>query len=135
MNQQGSEIGLGPAAPGEAHGKMSEVADKAKHLGSQAKEQLVHKADERKGMLVEHVDSLAGVFDRMSRNLGDDTPELERKLVGQGAELARKLSSQLRDRSASELFDAASRQIHERPGIFVAGCLALGFLGARILRS
>ncbi len=130
---------------GEAAGPQNEIAvrageiasqtvEHAQRLGTAARERLLRTADEKKDSLARGLESLAGNIDELGNRVGGGAEDLQRRAVDGAAGAVRGLSRALDGRSTEELIDEAGRQIRQRPGLFLAGCVALGFLGARLLR-
>lgn len=108
-----------PQSESERHG----FREQTRRIGDAARERAFSSANERKGTLAEQ---LAGFADGME---------------GQG-QAGAKLSGWLKDaqhaletRSAEDLVKSAEQQMRAHPGLFAAGCVALGFLAARLVRG
>jgi hypothetical protein len=129
-----------PDAPieNEIASRASEIAsdtvEHAQRLGSAARERILRTADEQKQSLAEGLEGLARNIDDVGGRAGGDLEDLQRRAAGGAARALRSVSRALSERSAEELLDEAGRQIRRRPGLFIASCVALGFLGARLLR-
>jgi hypothetical protein len=131
--------------PGVVQGDANEVAsrageiargglEQARRLTSSTRDRMFRTADEKKGLLTGKLDELARNIDDLGHKAGGDD-ELPRKLVDGASRALRSVQRTLDERSTEELLDEAGRQIRQRPGLFLAGCLALGFMGARLLRK
>jgi hypothetical protein len=138
-----SDASVPPAgARGEANQILSRAGDlasqtveQARSLGASARERLLHEADDKKGRLARTLDELAGnVESGKLPEVGGEIDELQRKLTGGAARAMRSVSRKLEEQSTEELIASAGRAIRQRPGLFLAGCLAIGFLGGRMLR-
>lgn len=118
--------------------RVGEVAssslEQAQHLGTVAKERFFRGADERRESAARGLDDLARKIDGLANEAGGSPDDLQRRLAGSAARAVRSVSRTLSESSAQELIEAAGKKIKERPGIFLAGCVAVGFLGARLLR-
>jgi hypothetical protein len=128
----------GPEDKNEIAARAGELAtqsiEHAQRLGTAARERLLRGADERKDSLARGLDGLAKNIDEIGERAGGEPEDLQRRAVDRAAQAVRSVSRALSERSAEELIDEAGRQIRQRPGVFLAGCVALGFLGARLLR-
>jgi hypothetical protein len=116
-----------------AGGVMSSAVDEAKRLTSTTRERLMRNADEKKQTVAERLDDYARRVEE-NVNRGGDEEGLERQVMDAAAQTLRSVARSLSDHSTEEMIDIAGRKIRERPGLFLAGCVALGFLGARLLR-
>lgn len=113
-----------------AHGGM----EQARRLTSSTRERVFKTADEKKGLLTGKLDELARNIDELGQKAGGED-ELPRKLVDGASRALRNVQHALDTRSTEELIDEAGRQIRQRPGLFLASCFAVGFIGARLLRK
>jgi hypothetical protein len=124
--------------PNEITSRAREIAhgglEQAKRLSSATRERVFRTADERKGQLSDKLDELARNIDELGEKAGAQG-ELPRKLVGGASRALRSVQHTLDNRSTEELIDEVGRQIRRRPGMFLASCLAVGFIGARLLRK
>lgn len=121
---------LGSRARDLAHGGM----EQARRLTSTTRERVLRTADEKKGQLSGKLDELARGIDELGHKAGGED-ELPRKLVDSASRALRNVQSAIDNRSTEELIDEAGRQIRRRPGLFLASCFAVGFIGARLLRK
>lgn len=117
--------------------RVGEVASQglqqAKDLGATTRVRVLREVDQRKDALAQRLEKLAGSIDDVALRTGlqDD---LQTHVVDRAARTVRNVSQALSTHTTSELFTAAGQKVRERPGLFLAGCLAMGFLGARLLR-
>jgi glycerate kinase len=103
--------------------------EQAKRISGSLKERALSAADGHKGQLADGLHKLAG-------NLEHEKVEGPAgQLIGYATSAAERAASALESNSAEELFAQSSAQVKARPGLFIAGCLGLGFLGARLLRK
>lgn len=134
-DQLQSEAG---ATPNEIASRAGDIArsglEQAKRLTSSTRERVLRAADEKKGLLTDKLDELARNVGELGEKAGDEG-ELPRRLVDGASRALRSVQRTLDGRSTAELIDEAGRQIRRRPGWFLASCLALGFVGARLLRK
>jgi hypothetical protein len=126
------------AFPGQGQGSGVGVStgegaaeEKAAQFGRIARDRVLGAADERKAELASNLEQLAGSLQELS----DSSEGPQRQLVDGVARFARKASSTLKRRSSEELLGVAAKEISDRPGVIIAGCFALGFLGARLLKT
>jgi hypothetical protein len=85
---------------------------------------------------VSQIDSIADAFDEVARTLTEKggIPGADRILT-QCASYVRGFGHDIQNRSSEQLLSDFRRQVQSRPLPILLGCLALGFLGARMLRE
>lgn len=109
---------------GRLHGR-----EDVRRMGGAARRRLLSEADRRKSSVASRLDQLA---DSLENNQSSGP---EGQFLGKAAQFARNASSTIRNRSSEELLDNLEQGFRDRPGAFLAGCLALGFIGGRLLRG
>ena len=98
---------LDPAAlPPESH----PVKEQTSRLADAAKQRVLSTADDKKGQFAEQIGARLGGW-------------------------LREVQNALETRSTEDLLRSFGKKVEEHPGAFIAGCLALGFLGARLVRE
>jgi hypothetical protein len=128
-------------ATGETGGQVNQIVsragelagqtvEQAQRLGATARERLVQEADDKKGRVARRLGQLADDVE----GLGGSDDDLQKRLVGGAAQAMRRVSRTLEERSTEELLASAGRSIRRHPGLLLAGCVALGFLGGRLLK-
>jgi hypothetical protein len=127
--------GMREKVSSKAHQFASQHAGQAKKVGGVAKDKAFKSIEGRKSYFASELDNFAGTLEEVSRTLENRGNGSQQQLVDKGARYVRQASQMLRDRSTEELFDQAQTQLRERPTVAIAGALALGFLGVRLLRS
>lgn len=100
-----------------------------RRFGGAARRRILSEADRRRSMIADHLESFASSLD----NNPSSGPEGQ--LLESAARFAHNASSTIRNRSSEELLDNLEQGFRDRPGAFLAGCLALGFIGGRLLRG
>jgi hypothetical protein len=103
--------------------------DQAKRISGSLKERALSAADSHKGQLADGLHKIAG-------HLEDDKIEGPAgQLIDYALNAAERAAAAIESSSAEQLLARSSDQVKARPGLFIAGCLGLGFLGARLLRK
>ena len=92
----------------------------------------MQEADDKKAKVARKLEDFAESMDELGTNPQADP--LQQKVVGGAARAMRSVSRALDENSTEELIASAGRAIRQRPGLFLAGCVALGFIGGRLLR-
>jgi hypothetical protein len=119
-----------------------DVPDQDIGLGAQGKEQVkrvtgvtrdrvYHQIDDRKGELIKGLQGFVSTLENASQNADG----FSQQLLGGAVGYIRKFSDRIEQGSTEELVSDARQFIRERPAPFFAGCIALGFLAARILKE
>jgi len=122
-----------PVVGEERSASTSERA--SERYGRAARSRLMKNADRRKGYLASEIENFAGTLDNVAGNLDERGLGSQSRYASSAASAVRSVSRTLREKSSEDLAYAARRQFEARPGVFLAGLFALGFLGARFLKS
>jgi hypothetical protein len=129
-------------AKGEAANVASTAVDEAKQVGAQAtdhakqvlgdaRQQLRAKAQEESHRLAGTIADVGQQLRTMA-NAGDEG--LAKDLVAQAADRAHQVSQQLREGGLDRTLEDAKRLARNRPGTFLLGAAAAGFIAARVAR-
>jgi hypothetical protein len=105
--------------------------EQAKRLGGITKDRVYHQVDGKKEQLVKGLHGIVDTLEGMGKdgNLGP-----AQSLVDNAVQVIHRVSDRLEKGSTEELVREAQTQIRQRPGVFIAGCVALGFLAGRLLK-
>ena len=129
-----------PPAGGEV-GAQSEprtgqqVKAQARRLADAVKERAITTSEDRKDQLSQQVSTLVQKLDDATRHADATSQNLPEQLVDRGISVLRKLQTTLAENSAEELLAKAEQRFRAHPGAVIAGCVALGFIGARLVRK
>jgi ElaB/YqjD/DUF883 family membrane-anchored ribosome-binding protein len=95
------------------------------------RERVYQQVDSKKGEVSQRLHGLADALQGTGKegNLGP-----AQSLVDNAAQLIHRVSDRLERDSTEELVRNAQAQIRKRPGAFIAGCVAIGFLAGRFLK-
>jgi len=115
----------------EAKTVGAQAATEAKDLLADARQQLRTQASEQSDRLAEAVRQVGEQLRTMA-GAGDG---LARDVVSQVADQAQQLSSRLSDGGLDRTLEDARRLARNRPGMFLLGAAAAGFVAARVARS
>jgi len=126
-SSNGSFSGQSDQASGIAQAGKEQV----KRLGGITKDKVYHQVDGKKEQLVKSLHGIVGTLESMGKdgNLGAAQPLLDNAL-----QVIHRVSDRLENGSTEDLVRDAQTQIRQRPGVFIAGCVALGFLAGRFLK-
>lgn len=112
-----------------------QVKEQAKRLTDAVKERVVSTGDDTKGQISEKVGTWVEKLDGIAKPSDGADGGLQEQLVGRGVDMLKRLQRTLDENSTEQLIAKVGQQIKARPGLFMAGCLALGFIGARLVRK
>jgi hypothetical protein len=119
-----------------------DVSDQDTGIGAQGKEQVkrftgvtrdrvYHQIDDRKGELIKGLQGFVSTLENASQNADG----FSQQLLGGAVGYIRKFSDRIEHGSTEELVSDARQFIREKPAPFFAGCIAVGFLAARLLKE
>jgi len=123
----------------QAQEKMGLVADQAQHVvgqvTDQAKGQATSQLESQKERAVERLEAVAHLFVETGEHLRGTQHDTAAGYVAQAAERTEHLANYMRSRDLPQLVSDTRQMARQRPGLFLSGALALGFVGARFLLS
>lgn len=135
---------------GKAQDKVGQVADKAQdtvapavdqaqqaagQVADQAKQQASSQLENQKGRAVDSLVSVAQALRQTSQHLHEQEQGSVAGYLDQIAEQTERFTNYLRARDVGEVVDDTEDLARRQPGLFVAGAVALGFLGGRFLMT
>jgi hypothetical protein len=119
----------------EAQQVAHTAREEARSAFRQVKEDLHTRADEQAGRLSETLRTTS----RQLRSMADGSSERQEgvtaNLVREGASAADKLASRLEEGGVDAIMADARSWARRRPGAFVLGALAAGFVAGRVVRN
>ena len=118
----GTEQGTGITAQGK---------EQVKRFTGVTRERVYHQVDSRKGDLIKNLQGFVSTLENASQNADGFSQQLLSGTVG----YVRRVSDRIENGSTEELVRDVKHFIREKPAPFFAGCVALGFLAARILKE
>lgn len=110
-------------------------AEQARRLRDSARKRVLREVEERKSTLVAQLESIAKGIEHTAKSGAGQGGEAGHELADGIGHFVRRIERLLDQSSTEELLRKAETKVKERPAVLIAGCLALGFLGARLLRS
>ncbi len=123
----------------EAKERALEVRDEAlrqaKRVGEDVRRQLSGSFDESKNEISRQIDGVARGIRRSSSSFRGDNQALFADYGDRLAEGIETMSDYLRDRDAETLWSDVQGAARNKPGLFYGGLLAVGILGAQLLKS
>ncbi len=126
MDEQSKSTGM-PTEPRP----LEEGREQVRRLGEAVRDRALKSGEERRTRIVDQLGRLAERLADIGSPDGGEANDYARR----AADLVRNVERTLGDHSTEELLGMAEDRIRERPGLFLAGCFALGFGVARLLRK
>jgi hypothetical protein len=107
----------------------------ASRISEAAKERVTREVDSRKGMIASQLNDIASALEETARTLESNGIKGVHKIATMASERVRSFSQSIEGRSVDELVGMAKQQFRASPLPIIAACAAVGFFGARLLRS
>jgi hypothetical protein len=120
VSSQQSDIGI------TAQGK-----EQVKRFTGVTRDRVYHQVDGRKEDLIKGLQGFVSTLENASHNADG----FSQQLLGGAVGYVRKFSDRIENGTTEELVRDARQFIRERPAPFFAGCIAVGFLAARLLKE
>lgn len=105
--------------------------ERVKELGGITRERVYEQVDGRKSELVQGLHDLTSTLEKAARDIPSG---FARQAVDSAVGFLTKTTDRIENETTAELLSDAQDRIRERPAIFVAGCVALGFFAGRFLK-
>jgi hypothetical protein len=112
-----------------------ELRADAQQLGSSASNRIHSEIDARKGTAADQAKSVSSAIDRAASELDNETPQWLKSAFEQGAMQVRKFADTLEQKDSRQILSDLETLARNNPGTFLAGCAAVGFAAARVLRA
>lgn len=112
-----------------------EGVEQARKIGLSARQRVIRLADEKKDEWADGIENLASRLASIAKEEGDGQAKVAGGFMGDAADQLRSVSGQIRNKSADELLEDVQEGMRKRPGVVIAGALAIGFLAARMFRE
>lgn len=128
---QGNPYASGQTDTGSA--SLTEAGkEQAKRLSGAGREKALQQVEGRKGQLA---DSLRGLVSTLESASGSAQEGLPRQFLDRATGVVRDVADRIENNSTEDLLRQAKDGVRSRPGLFLAGCLALGFFAGRLVRD
>jgi hypothetical protein len=131
VNKPGSVGDISGKDSGNNEGLAQAGKEQVKRLGGVTRERVYHQVDGKKAEVIQ---SLHGLADTLQGAGKDGNLGAAQSLVNGAIQVIHRVSDRLEQGSTEELIREAQAQIRQRPGVFIAGCVALGFFAGRLLK-
>jgi hypothetical protein len=134
-----SDSGASQGVADQAQDAVGQVVDQAQQTASQvtgqAKQQATSQVESQKTQLVDTLVTVSQALRQTGQHLTEQQQGTVARYVEQTAERVEGATNYLRARDARALLDDTQQLARREPALFLAGALALGFVGARFLMS
>jgi hypothetical protein len=131
--------GTGQGVADQAKDTAGQVVDQAKdtagQVAEQAKQQATSQLESQKERTVGALMTVAEAVRQTGQHLHEQDQQAVGGYVNQAAERIETLTDYLRTRDVPELLADTQALARRQPGLFLTGAVALGFIGARFLKS
>ncbi|WNG39161.1 hypothetical protein F0U61_39965 [Archangium violaceum] len=128
----GSNIGASDVSAQSADtGFAAQGKEQVKRFTGVTRDRVYHQVDSRKDELVKGLQGFISTLENASQNADGMSQQVLHGAVG----YIRKFSDRIENGTTEELMQDARQFVREKPAPFFAGCIALGFLAARILKE
>lgn len=114
---------------------VEQAQQQAGQLTAQAKEQTRSFLDSQRERLADGLDSLAAALRQTSQQFHTQDRDAIAQYTDRAADSVERASSYLRSTDVNEMVSSVEQYARREPALFLGGALALGFLGARFLKS
>lgn len=131
------DVSVGLSDEGSAGaGRLAGAKEKVKERAGEAKARVAQTAkaqvNEKKDVVAERLEGVAG---QAQEKLNEKATELVSQFASLADSYVSRATQVLREKDADQLMLMAKDEFRSRPLVVAAGAFALGFLGARLLRS
>jgi len=134
IGQMSGEFGSSGSAFETQGTQSTPSSGTASRIGEAAKQRLSQEADARKSLVTSQLGEIAGVLDELASSLGNKGVGGS-QFASMAASRVRQFSDSIEGRSADELLQTATTRFKESPVPILLGFIALGFVGARLVRT
>ena len=112
-------------------GISSAGKEQVKRFTGVTRDRVYHQVDDRKEDLIKGIQGFVSTLENASQNADGLSQQVLQGAVG----YIRKFSDRIENGTTEELVHEARQFIREKPAPFFAGCIAVGFLAARLLKE
>ena len=121
--------------PSNSGGIRTDVRADAERLGSAAGNRLHSELDARKGTAAEQAKSVSSAIGNAADQLDDGAPQWLKSAFQKGAQQVQSFADTLEQKDSRAILRDVQDMARTNPGAFIAGCVALGFVAARVFKA
>jgi len=104
--------------------------EQVKRFSGMARDAMFYRADNQKKALVQNIQGFLSTLENVSKESEGPVKQVLDSTTG----YIRKFSDRIENGSTEELLQDARVVVREKPAVFFAGCVAIGFLAARLFK-
>jgi hypothetical protein len=112
-------------------GISSAGKEQVKRFTGVTRDRVYHQVDDKKEDILKSIQGFVSTLENASQNADGLSQQVLQGAVG----YIRKFSDRIENGTTEELVHEARQFIREKPAPFFAGCIAVGFLAARLLKE
>jgi len=112
-------------------GISSAGKEQVKRFTGVTRDRVYHQVDDKKEDIIKGIQGFVSTLENASQNADGLSQQVLQGAVG----YIRKFSDRIENGTTEELVHEARQFIREKPAPFFAGCIAVGFLAARLLKE
>jgi hypothetical protein len=112
-------------------GISSAGKEQVKRFTGVTRDRVYHQVDDKKEDIIKSIQGFVSTLENASQNADGLSQQVLQGAVG----YIRKFSDRIENGTTEELVHEARQFIREKPAPFFAGCIAVGFLAARLLKE
>ncbi len=112
-------------------GISSAGKEQVKRFTGVTRDRVYHQVDDKKEDIIKGIQGFVSTLENASQNADGLSQQVLQGAVG----YIRKFSDRIENGTTEELVTEARQFIREKPAPFFAGCIAVGFLAARLLKE
>jgi hypothetical protein len=116
-------------------GMGGEIRANVEQLSNSAGNRIHSELDARKGTAANQVRSLSSAIGQTAGQLDDGAPQWLKSAFQQGAQQAQRFADTLEQKDSRAILNDIQTMARNNPGTFLAGCAAIGFAAARIMKA
>ena len=114
---------------------QSDIGGDAQKLSSAAGNRIHSELDARKGTAAAQAKSVSTAIGSAADQLDDGAPQWLKSAFQKGAQQVQTFADTLEQKDSREILRSVQDLARSNPGAFLAGCAALGFVAARVLKA
>jgi hypothetical protein len=116
-------------------GLRANAQQKLQTVKSRATEKITERVSEQKGRTADTLSTVAQSLHQTSQLLRDQNEEGMSRYVDRAADQVERLAGYLQTTDIDEVVDSVEELARRRPGVFIGGAFAIGFLASRFIKA
>jgi hypothetical protein len=135
MRNRQKSGGDGEATASGGKDMMAQAQDQAGTMVEQARQQATTQLSSQKERAASTLGTLGSALHEASRQVREQDDAMMAGYIDSAASQVDRLADTLKQRDLGQIIDSTGRFARQQPAIFLAAAIAVGFAGARFLRS